>query len=107
MHVLDDTADAYRFFDATPHAEFLYECVERTIEVDLPNETSFLRDYDTFRRQIGDIVDMPDRTIGLLVRFLRQNGGTISKRGREQEFVRLSDEEVARVEAIYGSVFRC
>ncbi len=35
VHVLNDTADAYRFFDATPHAEFLYECVERTIETHL------------------------------------------------------------------------
>jgi Fic family protein len=40
--VLNDTVDFYRFFDATPHAEFLYECVRQTIEQDLPNEpTSF------------------------------------------------------------------
>jgi hypothetical protein len=40
VRVLNDTGDYYRFFDATPHAEFLYERVERTIEVDLPAETS-------------------------------------------------------------------
>src|SRR5262249_23042430 len=39
LHVLNDTADFYRFFDATPHAEFLYACVQQTIEQDLPNET--------------------------------------------------------------------
>jgi hypothetical protein len=41
VEVLDDTADFYRFFDATPHAEFLYHCVEETIEKDLPQETGF------------------------------------------------------------------
>jgi hypothetical protein len=40
-------------------AEFLHECVERMIEVDLPTETSFLKGYDSFRRQVEDIVDMP------------------------------------------------
>lgn len=38
-------ADYYRFFDATPHAEFLYECVRKTIEKDLPREAEFLGRY--------------------------------------------------------------
>ena len=40
-NVKNDTADFYRFFDATPHAEFLYGCVRKTIEEDLPRETEF------------------------------------------------------------------
>src|SRR5690606_29246649 len=36
VRVVNDTADFYRFFDATPHAQFLYECVQQTIEHDLP-----------------------------------------------------------------------
>ncbi|MBZ9909526.1 MULTISPECIES: Fic family protein [Mesorhizobium] len=32
FNVLNDTGDFYRYFDATPHAEFLYACVRRTIE---------------------------------------------------------------------------
>ncbi len=34
---LNDTGDFYRYFDATAHAEFLYACVRKTIEEDLPN----------------------------------------------------------------------
>jgi hypothetical protein len=34
VNVLNDTADPYRFFDATRHAEFLYACVRQTIEED-------------------------------------------------------------------------
>jgi hypothetical protein len=30
VKILNDTADFYRFFDATPHAEFLYGCVRLT-----------------------------------------------------------------------------
>jgi hypothetical protein len=40
VHVKNDTADFYRFFDATPHAEFLYACVKKTIEEDLPSRPS-------------------------------------------------------------------
>ena len=36
VDVMNDTGDFYRFFDATPHAEILFECVQRTIEYDLP-----------------------------------------------------------------------
>ena len=61
VQVLNDTGDFYRFFDATPHAEFLYGCVQRTIEQDLPHETAFLRRYDRFRRQVDSLLDMPEQ----------------------------------------------
>lgn len=105
VRVLNDTGDFYRFFDATPHAEFLYACVQGTIEEDLPYETEFLRRYDSFRNQIDALVDMPERTIDLLFRFLHQNGGELSKRARGKEFAALTDEEVARIEEIYGTTF--
>ena len=35
VRILNDTGDFYRFFDATPHAEFIYACVRKTIEKDL------------------------------------------------------------------------
>ena len=75
VRVLNDTADYYRFFDATPHAEFLYACVQRTIDEELPRETDFLRRYDHFRKQVQNIADMPDATVDLLFRFLQQNEG--------------------------------
>jgi hypothetical protein len=105
VEVLNDTADFYRFFDATPHAEFLYACVRKTIEEDLPRETKFLARYDRFRSRIETIVDMPDRTIDLLFRFLHQNSGQLSNRARKQEFVQLTETEVAAVEDAYRLVF--
>lgn len=101
VRVLNDTGDFYRYFDATPHAEFLYECVQRTIEMDLPAEAGFLRRYDALRQDIEELFDMPERTIDLLFRLLHQNGGRLSQRAREREFAQLSDDEAARVEDIY------
>ena len=102
VRALNDTADYYRFFDATPHAEFLYDCVQKTIREDLPRETDFLRRYDRFREHIQNIVDMPDGTVDLLFRFLQQNGGKLSRRGRENEFAKLTDAETASAEEAYS-----
>ncbi len=103
VEVNNDTAYLYRFFDATPHTEFLFSCVDQTIEKDLPEETGFLRKYDAFRSGVESIVDMPDKTIHLLFQFLRQNGGILSKRAREKEFAKLSEHEVEQIEELYGS----
>jgi hypothetical protein len=105
VKVNNDTADFYRFFDATPHAEFLYECVRKTIEEDLPREAAFLGRYDRFRTTVETVADMPNRTIDLLFRFLHQNGGALSGRARKGEFSKLSDFEVKALETAYVEIF--
>jgi hypothetical protein len=103
VDVRNDTADFYRFFDATPQTEFLFECVRKTIDEDLPREAAFLARYDRFRTFVAEeIADMPERTIDLLFRFLRQNNGRISKRAREKEFAALTDAEAAKLEEAYA-----
>ena len=104
-HSRFSTADFYRFFDATPHAEFLYACVRKTIEEDLPSETEFLRRYDEFSERVGNIVDMPDRIVDLLFRFLRQNKGRLSNRARRGEFAELTAHETKHIERIFNDVF--
>ena len=105
VRVLNETADFYRYFDATLHAEFLYECVERTVDHDLPSETKFLKSYDGFRRQLGEIVDMPDRISDLLFRFLHQNQGRLLKRAQENEFKDLTQTEIEGIERLYADGF--
>ncbi|SFT60192.1 hypothetical protein [Mesorhizobium sp. YR577] len=104
VEVLNETADFYRFFDATPHAEFLFSCVARTVDVDLPAETAFLAGYDTFKKQVSALIDMPDRVTDLLFRFLRQNNGMLSKRAREREFVGLTNDEADEIQSIYEKI---
>ncbi|MCP4382256.1 MAG: cell filamentation protein Fic [Hyphomicrobiales bacterium] len=105
VEVTTDTADLYGYFDCTEEAEFLYGCVARTVERDLPDEIDFLRRQDEAQTRVMEIVDMPDRLAQNLLMFMRQNGGTIPKRRRENEFAALTDDEAKRIEMIYGEVF--
>ncbi|MGD1029300.1 Fic family protein [Candidatus Binatus soli] len=105
IEVLNDTGDYYRYFDATVHAEFLYRCVEQTIEHDLPEEVAYLQAYDRFAHGIQEIADMPAEKIELLHRFLRQENGRLSKRARENEFGALTDREAEQIEALYRTSF--
>jgi hypothetical protein len=105
VEVLNDTADFYRFFDATPQAEFLYGCVQQTIEHDLPEETTYLRRYDTFKSTVQSTIEMPDSLIDLLFQMLCQSGGKLSKRARENEFARLEETETIMIEAAYRQAF--
>jgi len=105
VDVQNDTADFYRFFDATPHAEFLYSCVQRTIEIDLPEEAKFLESYDRFCAGLDAMFDMPNRTKDLLFRFAHQNGGHFSKRATSKEFSSLSAEEVEAIEDLHQQCF--
>lgn len=103
--VVNDTADLYRYFDCTAAAEFLYECVARTVEHDLPKEIDYLRRHDEMLRQVMETVEMPDRFAQNLILFIRQNGGKLATRRREKEFAALTDDEVTRIEEIYHEVF--
>ncbi len=105
VEVLNDTADLYRYFDCTEAAEFLYACVQRTVEHDLPQEIDYLRRHDEAQRRIMETVEMPDRLAQNLIMFMRQNGGALSQRRREKEFAALTNEEVSHIEAIYQEVF--
>lgn len=105
VEVLNDTADFYRYFDATRHAEFLYACVEQVIERDMPEEIRFLESFDAFSERIQQIVDMPQAQVELLRGFLAQNDGRLSQRARTREFAALNDDEVAGVERAYALSF--
>jgi len=45
VEVLNDTIDFYKYFDATLQAEFLYDCVNDTIENIIPEEVNYLRKF--------------------------------------------------------------
>jgi len=105
VEVLNDTGDFYRYFDATPHAEFLFECVQRTVEHDLPKEAAFLERYDIFKNRVEAMAEMPASIIDLLFSFLKQNNGQLSNRARAKEFSSLTDDEIEAFETTYQEVF--
>lgn len=99
--VLNHTKNFYRYFDATLHAEFLYECVRETVEEDLPREVKYLESYDRFTGKIQTLLDMPNHKRDLLWRFLEQNNGRLSKPARANEFSALSEDEASTIERMF------
>lgn len=105
IKILNDTIDFYRYFDATKQAEFLYQCVEDTVKNIIPNEVKYLINYDLFKQYLDDEFEMPDKTVALLVRFLEQNDGKLSRRAKEKEFLELTEKEISKIENAYNKSF--
>jgi hypothetical protein len=105
VEILNETIDFYRYFDATTQAEFLCECIEETIDKALPAEIDYLKKYDLMKGFINSYLEMPDHMIDLLINFLNQNQGKLSKRARTKEFAKLSEKEVTSLETKFSEVF--
>lgn len=54
---------------------------------------------------LGSIVEMPERTVDLIFRMLRQNEGKLSKRAQDKEFAKLAPAEIAAIERLYAESF--
>lgn len=96
--VENDTADLYRYFDATAFAEYLYDRVADTVRRDLKEELGFVAVFDRALGAVREIVDMPDRRASLFVRLCMQNGGRLAA-AKRQQFPELEDTEIAAMEA--------
>ena len=105
VDVTGETADMYRYFDCTAQAEFLYSCVRRTVEHDLPHEIDYLKRNDQATRRIMEAVEMPDRMADNIVMYIRANNGILAKSRREGEFGKLRAKEVATIEKIVNDAF--
>ena len=105
VEVTNDTMDLYRYFDATKQAEFLYDCVQDTLERVIPEEVTYLQNYDDFKKYIDNHFEMPDNMVAILVRFLEQHQGVLSKRALKKEFSALKEQEVKDIETNYKNIF--
>jgi hypothetical protein len=106
VEILNETVDLYRYFDATKQAEFLYECVAQTVLTTIPDEVDYLEKYDRMKAYLDDYFEMPDKTVALLIHFLFQNSGKLSKRARTNEFEALNDKEIGEIENEFNSIFK-
>ncbi len=105
VHIINDTADLYRYGDFTAIAEFLYACVIATIAEDLPREIGYLKKYDVAKRRIEDMMDIADKDISLLIVSIARNHGRLSKSRRSKDFARMTDEQLAQVERIIADAY--
>jgi hypothetical protein len=98
--------DFYRYMDCTTLTEILSSFVEETIEKELPAEILFLQQYDTARKLMREVVDLPNRHADLFVRLCLQNQGAISKSRRQlPEYAVLSNDEIAGLKAAVAEAF--
>jgi hypothetical protein len=105
VEVTNETKDYYRFFDATNQTEFLFDCVADTIKNIVPQEINYLANYDAFKTYMEEEFEMPDKLISVLLRFLEQNQGVLTKRAKEKELSMLTEREVKRIESTYSEIF--
>ncbi|SHJ83640.1 Fic/DOC family protein [Arenibacter nanhaiticus] len=105
VEILNETGDLYRYFDLTKQAEFIYSCVADTIEKIIPEELDYLEKYDHLTKFINDHITLPDNEVDLLIKFLNQNQGKLSKNKREKHFEELKDEEVKIIEGAFQDIF--
>ncbi|MTI31350.1 Fic family protein [Xanthovirga aplysinae] len=105
LKIHNETIDLYRYYDLTPQAEFLYECVEDTIIRIIPEELDYLKKYDRMSYLINEQVTLPDNKVDLLIKLLIQNSGTLSKAKRQKEFSELTTEELMKIEMDYKEIW--
>ena len=97
----------YAHWDGDAAAAFVTACAELALEQSLIDETSFIQAYDGAFDQIDRAFDLPNRTINLLIQWIRQNNGRLPERRKSAaELTLLKPEELARIEAIVADCFR-
>ncbi len=88
----------YRYMDLTRQTEFLYRCVEQTVERDLPHEIAFIEGFDDAVAGVRGATGMPKDNAELLAKLIHENGGALSKKKRKSLFADLDDTQVAAAE---------
>jgi Fic/DOC family len=94
MVVKQQTKHHYQYLDYTNITEYLFACIEETIDVHLAKEINFLVNYDKAKQSLKDVVDMPDNLIDLFIRCVQQNNGKLSEKKRQRYFYMLTGEEL-------------
>ncbi len=54
---------------------------------------------------LDDVFEMPNKEVALLIRFLDQNNGKLSKRAIEKEFPELTNDEIKEIKEQYQIYF--
>lgn len=97
----------YAHWSGEAAADFVTRCAEEALEQSLVEETAFLQAYDRAYEQIDREFDLPNRTINLLIQWIRQNNGRLPERRRNAaELLLLKPQQIERIEAIVADCFQ-
>lgn len=105
VEIINETIDLYRYYDLTDQVEFIYKCIEETIEQIIPEELDYLEKYDRMTQYINNYLSLPDTKVDLLIKVLYQNKGKLSKNKRERVFDDFTDDEISSMEENFHFIF--
>jgi Fic family protein len=100
----DEVCSYYRYPDLTSQSEYLAKAIFSTIQEDLFEELYFLQRYDELKKEIQQLIDMPDKQLSNFIMYLHQNKGIFPNR-RKKQFEEITEEEFVAVEKIYKEIF--
>jgi len=99
--------EVYAHWNGEAAAEFVTRCAEQALEQSLVDETAFLQAYDRAYERIDREFDLPNRTINLLIQWIRQNNFRMPERRRNAtELLPLKPHQIERIEAIVAECFQ-
>ena len=93
MSVKNNDISLYAYLDYTIYVEYLFSCIEQTINTDFKNELDFIVEYDHIKKALQEIIDMPDKQLDLLIKMIIQNKGTLAWAKRKKFFTALTDKD--------------
>jgi len=106
IQVLNETVNLYRYFDATRMAEYLYACVDATIERELKVELETVSVFAHARKAINEAFDLPEKQKNLFLRLCWQSKGKISNAKRKSHFSMFEENELDAMELLVAPYFK-
>jgi hypothetical protein len=100
----EEVESYFRYPDLTTQCVYLGNTIKGTITEDIFWEMEFLVKYDETKSAFRNIVDMPDKQIDLLIKFMHQNRGTFPARKRTK-FSVLTDDELNKMQTAFREIF--
>lgn len=101
---LDDISPCFIYPDLTIQSEYLAKTIFSTLQEDLLEELYFLERYDELKKELQQLIDMPDKRLSNVITYLHQNKGTFPNR-RKKQFEEITEEEFEAIEKIYKEIF--
>lgn len=96
---------AWRYPDLTHQVEYVGHVVRMTIQDEMTNEATYLRDLERARAAVKNRLEGPDADIDAIIRSLRQNGwqlsGSLKKRFPQFEDSRLATLIIDDLRAVF------
>ncbi len=100
------TPHIYAHWDGQAAAHFVTTCAEQALTQSLIEETLYIQAYDQAFDRIDRDFDLPNRTVNLLIQWIRDNGGKLPARRRHApELAGVQPAQIDRIAAIVAECF--